>query len=62
MEVGKCSEIGHVFWNVIFLVHQCDVKGCKEYLVSDGNFDNNMQFWRQRKVGVIPLGWSEQLE
>ena len=44
MKVRRCSEISHLLkrknWqnyrNVIFLVHQCDVKGCKDNLVIHG--------------------------
>ena len=36
---------------MIFLVHQCDVKGCEENLVIDGNFDNNMEWIMAKESG-----------
>ena len=38
---------------MIFLVHQCDVKGCEENLVNDGNFDNNMEWVMAKESGTI---------
>ena len=39
----------------LFIVHQCDVKGCKENLVIDRSFDNNMEccMAKERLVGNI---------
>ena len=61
MEVKKCSEISYLLWKhcqnwrnaMIFLVHQCDVKGCKENLVIDRNFDNNMECCMAKESGYI---------
>ena len=68
MEVRRCSEISHLVWNhcqnltnVIFLVHQCDVKGCKENLLVDGNFYDNVQFCMANEIDMIPfMGRSER--
>ena len=38
---------------MIFLVHQCDVKDCKENLVIDDSFDNNMECCMAKKSGYI---------
>ena len=36
---------------MIFLVHQCDVRGCQGNLVNDGNFDNNMEWIMAKESG-----------
>ena len=38
---------------MIFLVHQCDMKACKENRVIDGNFDNNMECCTAKEGGYI---------
>ena len=38
---------------MIFLVHQCDVKACKENVVIDGNFDNNIECCTAKEGGYI---------
>ena len=38
---------------MISLVHQCDVKGCEENIVIDGNFDNNMEWIMAKESGYI---------
>ena len=38
---------------MIFLVHQWDVKGLEENLVTDGNFDNNMEWIMAKESGYI---------
>ena len=43
---------------MIFLVHQCDVKGCEENLVNDGNFDNNMEWIMAKESGYIKSDFS----
>ena len=40
---------------MIFLVHQCDVKGCKKNLVVNGNFYNNVQFCMANERDMIPF-------
>ena len=40
---------------MIFLVHQCDVKGCEENIVIDGNFDNNMEWIMAKESGQIRM-------
>ena len=41
----------------LFIVHQCDVKGCKENLVIDRSFDNNMEccMAKERLVGIMNM-------
>ena len=38
---------------MIFLVHQCDAKVCKENLVIDGSFDDNMEHCMAKESGYI---------
>ena len=41
----------------LFIVHQRDVKGCKENLVIDRSFDNNMEccMAKERLVGILNM-------
>ena len=41
----------------LFIVHQCDVEGCKENLVIDRSFDNSMEFCmaKERLGGVLNM-------
>ncbi|KAK2549883.1 hypothetical protein P5673_029592 [Acropora cervicornis] len=43
-----------------WIVHQCDVKGCKENLVIDRSFDNNMEccMAKERLVGTVH--WADE--
>ena len=53
----------------LFIVHQCDVKGCKENIVFDRSFDNNMAccMSEERLVGIMNMipfldFWADQSE
>ena len=46
---------------MIFLVHQCDVKACKENLVVDSNFYNNAECCMANETDMISfMGRSER--
>lgn len=43
----------HICAIIIFSGHHCDVKGCKEVLVMDGNMKNHRDIYMAREAGYI---------
>ena len=53
--LSKLNECDLIY--IFFIVHPCDVKSCKENLVIDRSFDNNMEccMAKERLVGVLNM-------